>query len=206
MFAYRTAVHKSTGVSPFSLMFGRQPKPVPDLSPPKIYDPESYQVHLHFKLAELHTHMSQAAKQQKQYYDEHSKLPSFAVGDLFWLWVPTSSKFQCKWEGEWRVKAIKSPITVEIIKDKKSKVVHVNRIWHQIHRSQQEMLDQHLQSIGNHLIKNTLEHIVKLLLLSFTPLSLHFLPPQPILSQCVNILSIFTNLQIDLHMELEDAF
>ena len=85
-------------------MFWRQPSPVPDLSPPKVYDSESYQVHLRLKLAELQdfvdTHMCQAAKQQKQYYDQHSGLPSFAAGDLIWLWVPTSSKFHVNRKGD----------------------------------------------------------------------------------------------------------
>jgi hypothetical protein len=214
LFAYRTAVHKSTGVSPFRLMFGRHHTHVSDLSLSKTYDPKSYEVHLRLKLAELHdfvdTHMSQAANQQKQYYDQHSKRPSFAVGDLIWLQVPTTSKFQCKWDGDWKVKAIKSPITVEITKDKKSRVVHVNRIRHRIQRSQQEMLDRNSQSRADWQPPD-IEHMV------IPPVIPPLLPlPQdaPALclpssqsmnhSQCVDIHNVTIDLQIDIHMELED--
>ena len=103
LYAYRTAVHTSTGVSPFELMFGRcaHKPPIPSSM---AYDVTSYQHQLQAKLSKLRdfveTHNAQANTQQKQHYDEHSLSRTFAIGDSVWLSVPTAGKLDPKWEGK----------------------------------------------------------------------------------------------------------
>ena len=95
LYAYRTAPHTSTGVSPFELMFGRQPKPF-EFPPPQAFEPASYQAHLQAKLAALRdlveANATEAAATQKGSYDRLSQKCVFRHGDPVWLSLPTAGK------------------------------------------------------------------------------------------------------------------
>ena len=86
LYAYRTAVHTSTGVSPFVLMFGREPRSN-DLSPHIAFDTNSYQGYLQAKLAELQDFVEantvQAGAAQKTAFDSHAKLRVTLFGCQF---------------------------------------------------------------------------------------------------------------------------
>ena len=77
LYAYRTAVHTSNGVSPFVLIFGREPRSN-DLSSHIAFDTNSYQRYLQAKLAELQdfaeANTIQAGAAQKTAFDSHAKL------------------------------------------------------------------------------------------------------------------------------------
>ena len=128
-------VHSSTGVAPFVLMFGRQPKCI-DHSSSTAFDSDSYPAHLRAKLAELQdlveSNLVQAAEHQKTNYDLQSCCRTFRTGDLVWLSRPTAGKLDPRWEGNWSVKAVKSPCHVEITDGQRTRVVHVNRLRHRV--------------------------------------------------------------------------
>ena len=135
LYAYRTAAHSTTGVSPFEMMFGRASKH--DASPTELsFDPSSYQAQLQAKLAALQdfveAHMVEKATAQKTSYDDHSKQRTFKVGDPVWLSQPTAGKLDPKWDGSFTVKSIYSPVTLQISNGKTTKVVHLNRLRHRL--------------------------------------------------------------------------
>ena len=122
LYAYRTATHTSTGVSIVTPVGG--------------YEATSYQAVLQAKMAELQdlveAHIAESAHRQKVHYDRQSEERHFKAGDPVWLSVPTAGKLDPRWEGNWIIRSVKSPITVEISDGVRTKVVHTNRLQQQI--------------------------------------------------------------------------
>ena len=85
LYAYRTATHSSTGVSPFELMFGHCAHK-PPLHENTAHDVTSYQDQLRAKLAQLYDFVElnnvQASTHQKHHFDQITQPRTFTVGDL----------------------------------------------------------------------------------------------------------------------------
>lgn len=65
-----------------------------------------------------------------------TKQPVNAVSQLVihvqygYLFPCTAGKLDSHWDGRWRIKSVKSPLTVEITEGEKTKIAHVNRVCH----------------------------------------------------------------------------
>ena len=116
LLAYWTSMQETTGVIPFSLMFGRTPRLPIDiefgLPCPSYKDPKHYQKLLHQRLqqayATVHEHSLVEQCRQKRFYDRSVNGPQYSVGDEVWLHCPAVPKGRCKkfhrpWQGPFTV-------------------------------------------------------------------------------------------------------
>ena len=100
MYAYCTATHSSTNLSPFELMFGGPPCTIPFQNSHK-FDTTSYASYLKAKSQTMQDFVqANLAKSAKQQYDRHTVSRSFKVGDHVWLSIPTARKLQPHWDGK----------------------------------------------------------------------------------------------------------
>jgi hypothetical protein len=136
-FVYNTAVHSSTGYSPFYLMYGREAREPDDLMPPArnrnltdvnmLFSQQWYDA---IKIAK--DRLIEAKEKQKFYYDRTAKRIDFKIGDriLFKQLAIVPGKFNMRWEGPYTVVEKKSNVSYKIISDdgKRLMVVHADRM------------------------------------------------------------------------------
>ena len=146
MITYRTSVQETTGISPYSLMFGPEATvpidlmfPSPD-STEELCSPTQYAKKLKNKLIDsyrsVRKHKALRQEVQKNYYNQREYGTPFKLGEQVWLHSPVvkkgkSRKFHCPWSGPFIVIKVISDVVYRI-KDshrpKKRMVVHFNRL------------------------------------------------------------------------------
>ena len=129
LYAYCTAIHLSTGFTPFEVMYGRSPQQAL-FEQMHFFDTDSHHHHLQAKLAEMHDFVEanfiESASRQRDHYNKHFQTGKFTVGDKVWLFIPTAKKLDPRWDGRWTITALKGLLNMEISDGTVSKVVHVN--------------------------------------------------------------------------------
>ncbi|KFD59604.1 hypothetical protein M514_28218 [Trichuris suis] len=131
LFAYRTSVHSSTGITPFHAVFGHEAKLPADVmygpppEPAERMEIHAYASELRRNLEEAYTrarqYIGQAQKHQKELFDRKANFKPLHVGDLVWLLDPSraSGKLYQPWTGPFKV--------LEAVGMVNYKVQHVDR-------------------------------------------------------------------------------
>lgn len=111
MFAFREQPHSSTGLSPFELLYGRNPRGLLDVLSEEWTEPTStkesvvsHMVRLYENLRTARETAEEAEKEAKDYmkaaYDIGSRERTFEVDDLVLVLLPSSTnKLQAQWQG-----------------------------------------------------------------------------------------------------------
>ena len=113
LFAYRSGVFSTTGVSPFELLYGRKPRLPIELQVPVATEntkitPRKYLAVVRDTFESLHSDahkaITKAQASQKFHYDEDATASEFVIGDRVLMYNPAlskghSSKFRKPWEG-----------------------------------------------------------------------------------------------------------
>ena len=101
LFAYRVAVQESTQMSPFYLLYGREPRVPTETAltqPRTVYQVDLLDycselvVHLFDAWALAHQNIKKAQSKQKTQYDKRSTAPKVKVGDRVMVYFPDQVK------------------------------------------------------------------------------------------------------------------
>ena len=146
MMAMRSSVHRTLGVTPNSMVFGRECRVPLDafVGPPpeveyNVLPASEYAAQLAEALQQAHSivteHMRSHYAYQKKDYDRHVKAEDFEEGDAVWLRVYPTQVGQSKalkdpWDGPWIVTSKLSDVNYKIQMTPRglAQVVHVNRL------------------------------------------------------------------------------
>ena len=160
LFAYRTAVHSSTGHSPYEMVFGRSPKQPIDFQIPaaqsnlQSIDPPKYFSALRETLEAVHDeareNLQAAQRAQKSYYDRQQNAEQFSVGDRVLVYDPVSRgfpKFQKHFVGPYEVasKPIAGGVTYILRSYDTGTIIHVHR--NRLKKCQVSFPEQHTVDI-----------------------------------------------------------
>ena len=148
MFAYRTSMHETNGVTPFEMMFGREvvlPEHLmfnlPVSTEQVLQEGVEYVDYLKKRFQLVHQYVRQNAQKgmqrQKTGYDQKENTRcGFRKGDHAWLYTPAvpkgkSPKFHRPWQGPYQVLKKKGEVTYDIRRlahPRKRLIVHYNRL------------------------------------------------------------------------------
>ena len=132
LFVYKTTKHSTTKLSPYEILFGQYPAPLPFLVLPidTIHDPGDYSSQLQRKLFELRelveANIVEATSRQTEYYKGQEPVKP-NVGQQVLLDDPSKGKLDPRWTGLWVVEEFKEPSTVKIRMGTSARMVHTNR-------------------------------------------------------------------------------
>ena len=144
LFAYRTAVHDSTGYTPFLVMFGRSPNLPVDVMLGRYREDSGSSVPKYVQrtralmkaaFSDVHKRIKKSHYKQKGVADQRCVVYEFQVGDRVWLYVPAVRTGQTKklaslWRGPYTVidKLNAVNYRIQLMGGNKTLVVHHNRL------------------------------------------------------------------------------
>ncbi|MBN3286867.1 NYNRI protein, partial [Polyodon spathula] len=141
LFAVREVPQSSTGISPFELLYSRQPRGILDLiregweeQSKESKNVVKYVLQLRDRLELVgrlaHDNLKAAQQKQQQSYNKNARIRNFRPGDKVLLLLPSSeSKLFAKWQGPFQVIRAIGKVNYEIRQPgrrKESQIYHVN--------------------------------------------------------------------------------
>ena len=166
LFAYREVAQKSTGFSPFELLYGRAVRGpmfilkelwTKEVKAPQVKNGYQYVFELREKLEDTlkiaHEELQKAQQKGKHYYDRKTKMRTFQPGDKVLVLLPTDwNKLLMQWKGPYEAGAVVDTNDYKVkIKDK-LKVYRANLLKKYIER--EEELEKAATAIAEGLVTN----------------------------------------------------